>query len=103
MRPLGVARKFAASPRRGFGATGALPRRIRSQAATSVGSRAVSRIDLRSVASRELSAASGSNAESADTPVRSTSIGDVRFGSARRMPRSLGGSFRLAVAASAFR
>ena len=61
----------------GLGATGVLPRRSRSQAATSVGICAVSRIALRVVASRELSAASGSNEESAETPVRSTSIGVV--------------------------
>ena len=52
--------KFAARLSFGFGATGALPLRIRSHAATSVGICAVSLSALRAVASLELSAASGS-------------------------------------------
>jgi hypothetical protein len=70
---------------------------MRSQAATSVGICAVSRMDFRSVASRELSAASGSQAESAETPVRRISIGVVFFGKRRSMLTSLGGSLRFAV------
>ena len=78
-----------------------MPRRSRSQVATSVGICAVSRIALRVVASRELSAASGSKADSAETPVRSTSIGVVFLGSWRSMVMSLGGSLRTAVEESA--
>src|ERR671918_435954 len=95
-------RKLLARLSFGLGATGDLPRRTRSQAATSVGICAVRRIDLRMVASRELSPASGSHDDSADTPVRRTSIGVVFFGSVRRSVRSLGGSLRLADDASAF-
>ena len=84
-----------------MGATGALPRRMRSQAATSVGIWAVSLTLFRSVASRELSSASGSKAESAETPVRRISIGVVFFGKSFSIARTLGGSFRLAVEASA--
>ena len=73
---------------------------MRSQAATSVGICAVSRIALRISASRELSGSSGSNAESAETPVRNTSIGVVFFGSPRSSATSLGGSLRVAVALS---
>ena len=87
----------------GLGATGGLPRRMRSHAATSVGICAVRRDAFRSVASRELSAASGSKADSADTPVRSTSMGVVFLGSVRSRAISLGGSLRLAVADSALR
>ncbi len=76
---------------------------MRSQAATSVGSWAVRRRDFRSVASRLLSAASGSNEESADTPVRSTSIGVVFLGRSFSIARSFGGSLRFDVEASAFR
>jgi hypothetical protein len=52
---------------------------------------------LRSVASRELSAASGSKAESADTPVLRISIGVVFLGKHRSIAVSFGGSLRLAV------
>ncbi len=99
--PVSMVRKLAARLRRGFGAMSGLPRRMRSQAATRVGICAVSRRALRREASRELSAGSGSKAESADTPVRSTSIGVVRRGSSRSMSMSLAGSRRVAVAASA--
>src|SRR5215470_19087517 len=96
--PLIMYRKLPARLSFGLGATGALPRRIRSHAATSVGSCAVSRNDFRRVASRLLSAASGSKAESAETPVRSTSIGVVFFGNILSIAISLGGSFRVEVA-----
>src|SRR5439155_1553711 len=99
--PRSMARKFAARESFGFGATRGFPERMRSHAATSVGICAVSRTALRAVASRELSAESGSKAERADTPVRSTSIGVVFFGSARSRAISPAGSFRVAVAASA--
>src|SRR4029078_6794110 len=85
----------------GFGATRGLPRRIRSQAATSVGIWAVRRMPLRIDAWRELSGASGSHDDSADTPVRSTSIGVVFFGSVRSSATSPVGSLRLAVDESA--
>jgi hypothetical protein len=101
--PLIMYRKLPARLSRGFGATGALPRRMRSQAATRVGSWAVRRSDFRSVASRPLSAASGSKAESADTPVRITSIGVVFLGSVLSIAISFGGSLRFAVEARAFR
>src|SRR5258707_698154 len=94
-------RKFADRLSFGLGATSALPRRMRSQAATSVGIWAVRRMALRIDASRELSAASGSHADSADTPVRSTSIGVVFFGSVRSSASSPVGSLRLAVDDSA--
>ena len=100
--PLSMYRKLAARFSLGFGVMSGLPRRMRSQAATSVGICAVRRIDLRSVASRELSSASGSNAESADTPVRRISIGVVFFGNRRSIAMSFGGSLRFAVADSAF-
>ena len=59
-------------------------------------------MDFRSVASRELSAASGSKADNAETPVRRISMGLLFLGSCVRMPTSFGGSLRLAVADSAF-
>ena len=59
----------------GSGATGSRPLRMCSCAATIIGTCDVSRMPLRSVASGELSATSGSNAASAETAVRSTSIG----------------------------
>ncbi len=101
--PLIMYRKLPARFSREFGATGALPRRIRSHAATRVGNWAVKRSDFRSVASRLLSAASGSKADSAETPVRSTSIGVVFRGNIFSIDSSFGGSLRLAVEASALR
>ncbi len=62
----------------------------------------MSRMDFLRVASCELSAASGSKADRAETPVRSTSMGVVFFGSWRSMASSLGGSRRFAVADSVF-
>ena len=56
-------------------ATGSCPSRMRECAATIIGTCEVSRTALRKVASRELSAVSGSNADSAEAAVRSTSIG----------------------------
>src|SRR4030095_10320842 len=100
--PVIMKRKLLARLSLGFGATGARPRRMRSQAATSVGICAVRRMHLRRVASRELSLASGSQADSADTPVRSTSMGVVFLGNVRSNVSSLGGSLRLALEASAF-
>src|SRR4030095_10560798 len=93
--------KLAARLSFGLDVIGDLPRRIRSQAATSVGIWAVSRIHFLSVASRGLSLASGSQDDSAETPVRSTSMGVVFLGSVRSRARSLGGTLRLAVEDSA--
>src|SRR5262245_36087270 len=90
LAPVSMYRKFAARFILGLGAISALPRRIRSQAATRVGIWAVSRSALRAVASLELSAASGSHDERADTQVRSTSIGVVFFGSDRGDVRRAG-------------
>ncbi len=73
--PVSICRKLAACERRGSGAGTARPRRIASCAATIIGTCDVRRTPFRSVASGELSAASGSKAASADTAVRSTSIG----------------------------
>jgi hypothetical protein len=50
-----------------------------SCAATIIGTCEVRRTPLRSVAAADLSAVSGSNAASADTTVRSTSIGCALF------------------------
>src|SRR6266852_2246436 len=90
-------RKLPARESLGLGATTGLPRRIRSQAATRLGICAVNLMVFLSVASRELSAASGSKADRAETPVRNTSIGVVFLGSCRSMAISLGASLRFAV------
>ena len=73
--PFSMYRKFAAWPRVGLAGTGARPLRMWWCAVTMIGTRAVKRTPLRKVASGELSAASSSNAASAETAVRSTVIG----------------------------
>jgi hypothetical protein len=73
--PCSMCRKFAAWPSRGSGATGARPLRMCWCAATIIGTCELRRMPLRTIASGELSATSGSKAASADTAVRSTSIG----------------------------
>ena len=70
-----------------------------SCAATIIGTCDVRRTPLRSVASGELSAASGSNAASADTAVRSTSIGCAPC-TVRMMSRMPAGSARAAFSSA---
>jgi hypothetical protein len=72
---------------------------MRSHAATSVGICAVRRIAFRTLASRELSAASGSNDERAETPVRSASIGVVFLGRSFRIATTFGEILRPAESA----
>ena len=77
--PLSMYRKFAAWPSPASAGTGSRPWRMWWCAVTIIGACEVSRIPLRRVASSELSPVSGSNAASADTAVRSTSMGCASF------------------------
>ena len=77
--PLSMWRKFAAWPRSARAATGSRPWRMWWCAVTIIGTCEVSRMPLRRVASSVLSPVSGSNAASAETAVRSTSIGCESF------------------------
>src|SRR6516165_5742015 len=89
-------RKFVAWFPSFKGATGSLPLRRRSQLATMVGITAVKRIERRRFASCELSPASESKEERAETVVRNTSIGVEDLGS-NRMNSLIGlGSVRYA-------
>ena len=75
--PWSIHRKLAACERPGSGGITSRPVRTRSKVAIKVGVSAISRIALRYSASGDSSQPSGSNAEEADTEVRSIDIGDV--------------------------
>ena len=68
-------------------------------AVTITGTWEVSRTPLRRVASGELSPVSGSNAASADTAVRSTSMGCESF-TARMMSKTAPGTSRASLSAA---
>ena len=93
---MSINRKFVAWFLSGKGATGSLPSRRRSQPATMVGITDVRRIERRRFASGELSPASGSKEERAETVVRNTSIGVEDMGSNRMNSLTGSGSARFA-------